>query len=246
MGCDIVIRTWWRDLPWVRWCLEGVARFAEGFGEVILVVPRSSLPAVRRDLALPRSVRLEVCDDAADDYLGQQVTKLYADQLSDANLICHLDADMILCRRVRPEDLAPRGRPVIAVRAIGSMGRHYPWRACTEQFLGWSVPADFMQRPPFVYPRSLYPRIREHSRFTHGVELADYVLAQPPRGFSEFNTLGAYARRAEPEAFHWVDVDQGSPGPDWCRWYWSWEGLDNATRSDLAALLAGSSTGTSM
>ncbi|MEU1817001.1 hypothetical protein ABZ543_17660 [Streptomyces roseifaciens] len=40
------------------------------------------------------------CPDYAEDYLGQQVTKVLADRLTDADFIAHLDSDCVI-RRVR-------------------------------------------------------------------------------------------------------------------------------------------------
>jgi hypothetical protein len=219
--CDILIRSYRKDLPWLERCLEGIARFCDGFRDVIVIVPRSSEAWLRRLPALVPNVRTELCPDYRDDYLGQQVTKLHADRFSDAELICHVDSDCLFERAVTPDDLLVDGRPRIVMRSYASLDRHWPWQAPTEQFLGWPVTHDFMQQPPFVYPRWLYGALREHAQTLHGVSIEDYVLSRPPRGFSEFNALGALAHRRYAEHFSWIDGEHGSvDGP--CRWYWSW------------------------
>jgi len=204
---------------------------------VILVVPRSSEPWLRRFPALSPGVRLELCRDYRDDYLGQQATKLDADRLSDADYICHVDADCIFDRATTPEDLVAGGRPRVVMRPYASLGRHWPWRRPTEAFLGWEVTHDFMQRPPFTYPRSIYGEVREHARAVHRMELETYVTTRPPRGFSEFNVLGAYAHARHREQFDWIDSAVEDPGAGPCRWYWSWGGLDPSTRREIGAIV---------
>lgn len=237
MTCDILIRTCRRDLPWLDLCLAAVERFARGFGQVVVVLPRGQEPWLRRHRELPSWCRLELCPDYADDYLGQQVTKLHADAFTDAELVCHLDSDCVLRRVTTPDDLAPDGRPWIVARPYAELGRHWPWRACTEEFLGWPVDDDFMQRPPFVYPRSLYGQVRAHCAERHRHDIDTWVLGRPARGFSEFNAMGAFARARRPRDFRWLDAPGGDPPDQRCLWYWSRDGVTAQTRRDVAAVL---------
>ena len=233
--CDILIRSYWRDFEWLGYCLASVARFTVGFRQVIVVVPRSSRAYLSR-LRLPAlDVDLRFCADHRDDYLGQQVTKLHADELTDAALICHLDADSVLTRTVTPGDLTVDGRARVVGRRIETLGRNRPWQGPTERFLGWPVRFDFMWHPPFAYPRWLYGAVRRHAVEVHGRDLAAYVLDQPPRGFSEFNVLGAFAWERHRDAFAWVGPED-APTPV-CRWYWSWGGLRPEIRYEIEALL---------
>jgi hypothetical protein len=239
MTCDILVRTCRKDLPWLELCLAAIDRYAQGFHSVIVVLPRSSEPWLKSRLGTLRRVRVEFCRDYADDYLGQQVTKLFADTYSDAELICHIDSDCILSRPTTPEHLAPDGRPRVVMRPYALLGRHWPWRQPTQAFIGSTVEYDFMQQPPFVYPRRLYSDVRNHAQVVHGQDLESYVTGGPPRGFSEFNVLGALAYARHWEEFMWVDNSIQDPGEPYCRWYWSWEGLDSSTRRDIEALIYG-------
>ncbi|MGW5423482.1 hypothetical protein [Streptomyces sp. NPDC003943] len=205
-----------------------------------MVTPRTGSAAVRR--AVGGDVRLSVCPDYRDDYLGQQVSKLYADEITDADLICHVDSDVVFTRPVSPADLLDAGRPWIVRRAVSRLGRHRPWLAPTEEFLGRPVAYDFMQQPPFTYPRLLYPEVRALSLERHGIPLDRYVAGRPPGGFSEFNVLGAHAHAAHRTEFAWYDAD-GDAGagaetaavrvPRLCRWYWSRGGIDAVLRREL-------------
>lgn len=203
---------------------------------MIVVFPRSSEPWVRR-ITLPSNVRIAFCRDYPDDYLGQQVTKLLADTFSGADYICHVDSDCVFCRATSPEHLIVAGRPRVLKRPCELLGRHYPWRKATERFLGWSITSDFMQHPPFVFPRWIYPELRTHALDVHGIDIEGYVTAQPAREFSEYNALGAFAWARHTESFEWVDTSKASPGEPHCRWYWSWGGLDDAIRAEIRGML---------
>ena len=238
IGWAIFVRSYWKDVGWLELCLAAVAKNARGFDETVVVVPRRSAAWLRR-ITLPRGIRVELCDDYPDDYLGQQVTKLHADLYTDAQVICHLDADCIVTDPMRPADLAPGDKPQLVTRPAQQLGRHWPWGPPTEAFLGWPLERDYMQRPPFVYPSELYAELRAHAQKRHAVSIADYVLACPPRGFSEFNALGAYAHACHRDWFTWLDAeDVPVDGGSWpCRWYSSWEGVESA-RPEIARLLA--------
>ncbi|WP_347331862.1 DUF6492 family protein [Marinimicrobium locisalis] len=173
---------------------------------------------------------MQYCRDYDDDYLGQQITKLYADIYSSAELICHVDSDCVFHQDVTPEALAPGGRPTVYTRARQELPRHWPWTAPTTNFLGWTPELDFMQYPPFTFPRWLYADVRQFCERTKGCTLEQWIQAQPARGFSEFNVMGAFAYRYHPEKFEWVDVAKMRPEAKYCHWFWSWERVSPATR----------------
>ena len=206
-----------------------------------MVIPRSSEPWLRR-IALPGNARIEYCRDYRDDYLGQQATKLLADTFSDSDYICHVDSDCMFSRPTSPLDLIVDGKPIILMQPCSLLGRHRPWQKPTEKFLGCPMSYDFMRYPPFTFPRYLYPVLRQQAVQAHGVDIETYVSAQPPRGFSEFNALGAFAWQHHPESFVWVDTSVSPPREPHCRWYWSWGGIDAATRAEIRSILSGPQT----
>ncbi|NJP88833.1 hypothetical protein HCN51_05070 [Nonomuraea sp. FMUSA5-5] len=202
-----------------------------------MITPRRGAPAVRR--VAGEAARVEVCRDYPDDYLGQQVTKLHADDYTDAQLICHLDADMMIDRPCDPGLLMAGRRIRLVCLPVSALGRHRPWTGPTERFLGRPVEHDYMRVPPFVYPRELYPAVRAHCRAVHGMSVEAYVTSRPPRGFSEFNVLGAGAHLWLPDRFAFVDERSPDRPPALCRWYWSRGGLDDALRRELAEVTGG-------
>jgi len=65
-------------------------------------MPGSSFERLRGD-GIPTSTQAIVlrCEEYEDDYIGQQITKLNADNFTDAPLIAHIDSDCIFCARAR-------------------------------------------------------------------------------------------------------------------------------------------------
>ena len=235
MNCDILIRSYYKDFGWLRYALRSIERYCRGFSRVIVVVPQSS----RRKLdwmGLSGNVTI-TCRDYADDYLGQQITKLTADELTDADYICHIDSDCVFCQPTTPDDLFEQGKPRVLMAPYDRLDPHVPWKDITERFLCREVAYEFMRMPPYTFPRWIYGAFREHTRALHGRSAEHYILAQPPRGFSEFNALGAYAFYYHPQHFSWFDVSVGSPSAGHCRAFWSWGGIDDRIRQDIESLL---------
>lgn len=233
----ILIRSYWKDLQWLQLCLRSIALHCFGFSEIVVVLPRSSRAWLDRT-PLPEIARVAYCPDYPDDYLGQQITKLFADTYVDTNFIVHVDSDCIFARPTSPLDLHPDERPIVVTRPVAELGRAYPWRAATEAFLGCAIPFDFMQRPPFAYPRWLYPMIREHCLNTRRMPLDAYVLSRPARGFSEFNALGGYAWLHHRSRFDFRDANATEAPVPYCDWHWSWGGLTPDVRAAIAERLA--------
>jgi hypothetical protein len=222
-SCDIFIRSYYKDFPWLVYCLRSIKRYCKGFRRVILVVPESSVERLGR-FELPYD-ELHVCPTYRDDYLGQQVTKLTADLYTDADHICHVDSDCIFRCAVTPEDLLEGDRLRTFMISYDRLPRSVPWRQVTQAFLDRDVEFEFMQRQPQAFPRWVYPALRAHAEARHGSTIEEYVLSRPHRGFSEFNALGAFAYYEHRKRFAWVDLTNGSAAEPLCKAYWSWGGL---------------------
>jgi hypothetical protein len=235
---DIFIRSYYKDLRWLGWCLKSIEKYAHGFRRTILVVPSSSEPRLSWS-GLGKQITTYVCDDFPDDYLGQQVTKTHADLYTDADFICHVDSDCLFRRRVTPDDLIPDGRAAIVAASYDVLPDDIGWRRLSERFLGREVEFDFMRRQPFVYPRWIYPELRAYALRTHGVTLSDYIVSRPRRGFSEYNAMGSYAYYYRRDAFAWTLHDCRQRDESLCRWFWSWNGISAETQKEIDAILSG-------
>lgn len=236
MNCDIFIRSYYKDFVWLRYALRSIEKFCKGFSRIIVVVPESSRQ--RLDwLGLARGEAI-ICPDYRDDYLGQQVTKLTADAFTSADFICHIDSDCVFRQPTRPQDLLEEGKPRVLMAPYSRLDPHVPWKPLVEGLLLQPVEYEFMRIPPYTFPRWLYQAFREHVALLHGRSLEDYVLNQPPRGFSEFNALSAFAFHYHASTFHWIDENNWPLQKHHCQVHWSWGGMDDKIKEQLEALLA--------
>lgn len=181
--------------------------------------------------------RTITCPDYRDDYLGQQVTKLHADEFTDADFICHVDSDCVFTRPTKPVDLFQGRLPRVNMTPYATLDRHLPWRGITEAFIGERVEYEFMRDPPYTFPCWLYGAVRRHALSRHGTSIDQYVVDRPPRGFSEINALAAYAYVYERDSLAWCDITRSTAPESPCRVYWSWGGIDAPTRAELVSLL---------
>ncbi len=238
MTFDIVIRSYYRDFAWLRYCLASIDRYAAGFSRRIVVVPESSVDWLATYGLEPAG--LVVCADFRDDYVGQQLTKLYADDLSEADFIVHFDSDCVLARTLQASDCAEDGKPVIWMTHFDELSPVSGRREGVSRLLGVDVPYDFMRRMPIVFPRWLYSALREHVVARHGGDFRAIVAALPPGQLSEFNLLASLAYLYHRDAFGWRVVPAAATDWQRCRFYWGRAGLSAEIEREISSILSGS------
>ncbi len=232
---DVVIRSYFRDFPWLQLALASIHAFLRGYRQVLLILPESSTDRWKESL-IPNGLplRLVTCEDYIDDYLGQQVSKLYADEFTDADYLVHLDSD---CVFVRPtvvwQDLFREEKPIHIYRNRSVRPTIDGWRNSIPNVLGINTKREFMVTLPTIYPRDIYGELRQFVLLHHGIKFSDLVLSQRPDQFSEFSVLGAYAFQYMKCYFSWVDADT-EPLDDWpCIQFWG----RGCSPSEIAHLL---------
>lgn len=234
MTADIFIRTFARDVPWLRNCLRSIRRFGSGFNSVVIVTPPESHDAVY-PLARDFGCAYDVCERMHhDDYIGQQGTKMNADRWCTADVISHVDSDVLFCEPFSPSMLIEGGKVKMLKTRYATLDT--PWQRVTERVVGFPVEFEYMRRMPLSYPRELYPFARDHIAALHGVSFAKFIKDIPKRQLSEFNVLGAIAEKFMAERFEWIDTEQFLP-PGITKQYWSWGGITTAMASEIEITL---------
>lgn len=236
MACaiDILIRTYFRDFCWLDLSLRSILKFVEGYRRIIIVMPGSSFERLRGD-EIPASARATVvrCHDYADDYLGQQVSKLNADEFTNAALIAHIDSDCIFRAPCSlPVLLTTNGRPTIRMLWRSRRPPSDGWRRCIADFYDEPLPFDVLAPQPYVYSRDLYSNLRRYCRLRHGVGLDEWSLSRRIDSMSEFGLLAAQAWFHHRDDYCWVAADDEVGWP--CRAYWSRSPSAASQRADLA------------
>jgi hypothetical protein len=236
---DIYVRTYFRDFRWLELSLRSVAKYVAGYRRIVVEMPRSSAQRFNVGL-IPDPARTVVasCDDYADDYVGQQISKLHADQCTDSAVITHVDSD---CVFEGPCDLSrlldDGGRPIISVWSQSRRPVSDGWRQCVVDFYGQPLPFDALTAPPWTYSRGLYASLREACQRRHHTTLQSWCLARRCDTVSEFSLLGAQAWFNHRDEYHWVTADAKMDWP--CRQYWSRSPHADQIRAALTRQLAG-------
>jgi len=241
MTVDIVIKSHPADYQWLGYCLRSIQKFATGFNQVIVMLPRSA--------PLKLTAETVVYLDVDENYLSQQVAKLNADQHTKADYCLHFDSDMIFTRPVTPDYFFKDGKPVWTITQWGDIpGRveKKAWFHVMAKALQECPPCEFMRKCAIIAPRWLYPEFRKFIEETHGITMDAYVMNQPGHEFSEYNTLGFFAWLKHREKFHWHDTEIDGV-PEWpFKQYWSHSGMKHeghhgpthAEKAEIEAILA--------
>lgn len=241
LTCDIFIKSYPIDYPWLEYCLRSILQNTSNFDELRVVIPTGG-PA---HPAKPRNLRgrfLEAVEYGNNGYLSQQVFKLYADYYTQADYICYLDSDTILTKLVTPDMFFTNGK--VNWLMTPHVEIDTPWRACAEKFLKRLVEFEFMRRFPIVAPRWLLAACREFCQAMHDMPLSEYVMAQNNDApFSEFNVLGAFAYYFHREKFNWINTST-TPESEWpplvVLQKFSHGGLSDEIRAEFETILSGS------
>ena len=227
---DVFIRSYHRDRAWLALALRAIAHYLHGHRRVVVVMPRSS----RDRMGETGNVHVEYCADYADDYLGQQITKLHADLHTDADVILHLDSDQVLVAPCDVRQLFDGARIRIDYRADGNRPATDGWRRAARDFFGDEPPWDLTVPPPLAMPRELYAGLRAFCLRRHGCTLIDYALRQGADRFCEFALLRGYALRFAGDLCTWSTAP---PLPQ-CRTFWSRRETPAGIAAQLPAALA--------
>lgn len=194
---SLFIRTYDKDADRLRYCLQSIHRFCKDFSETVVVCsPRSSavIGQVLKDYGF---ARLALCDDYANDYMGQQFTKLRADTFTTADYIFHIDSDCIFTEPYEPASAFEQGYPVLFHREYDFFYRSgvlMPWQHVTSRLMRRQVDFEFMALFPLVYPRKLYCDLARFFESVHGFTYEELTTRlRFPEEFSEFNLMGAFS-----------------------------------------------------
>lgn len=236
MRTAIFIRSYHGDFKWLRYCLASIKKYAFEFTEVCLVVPISSKRALKTS-KLITDEKVFYCRDYANDYLGQQVTKLDAWRYTDCERILFIDSDTVFITGVLP-DYFLKGSKIWMYKTPyreDLIGQAMCWKSRTEEAVGFPVEFEYMRRFPLMYWRSTLEAAVKYVEAIHG-DLEKYIISKPGNDFSEFNLIGAYAERFEVDKYLFIDTTKEPLVPTVAKQYWSWGGITPTISEELQNL----------
>lgn len=107
----LFIRTYHKDLHWLKLSLATIFRYATGFDRLMITFPFEDLHAINREIVpmmnlCPFPYTLQPVQRFTEDYIGQQNTKLHADTwLGQTGLVTFIDSDTMLTGALDASDL---------------------------------------------------------------------------------------------------------------------------------------------
>lgn len=232
----IFIRSYAKDLPWLKFCLRSIAKFVRGHEKVVVVVPNGDLK-----LFLDAGIEAIGTAESMAGYLQQQVDKIYAYAYCGGGdpWITFFDSD---CVAIAPFDLAalfaPDGRPYLLRTPYASLGNKVPWQPITEAALGFPCPEETMRCHPMTYRASELRAFVEWFRKNRSQSIDQYVSSVKANNFSEFNALGSWLLRFHEGSRVWINTENDKV-PSWpLRQFWSWGGVTPNIEQEIEKILA--------
>lgn len=227
MTVDIVIRTYKNDIEWLGYALKSIHKYVTGYRNIIVAIPTDQVGLLNH-LTQEKVVGVH---DLQDGYLGQQLTKMQAWKLTDADAIVFWDSDVVATRPIDIRTEYFKDGKIILYKtrysSINVEGKPLacPWQPITAKAVGFVPEWEYMRRMPLVYLRHTLIRCDLFMQEKHRLTLDRYLILQPHRAFSEFNVLGAFAEANDPDVYLFTDtesVDMPSCAVDQL---WSWGGI---------------------
>jgi len=241
MTTSIFVKSYPPDFPWLAYCLKSIHRFSSGFHEIVVVIPEGS----HLSLTQERVVKIPEPETGNGmhgiGYVTQQLAKIFADKYCTGDAICYLDSDCIFVKPVTPKDLMVDGKPLWLMTPMievtsGDKNAHAHATSMRE-FSGEDSEFEFMRRHSQVVPKWALGCFRDYVQERHRMSFAQWAVAQPFRGVTEFNFLGQFLYREYRNFIHFHDTRFGIP-ESFVNQEWSWNGITPEIRDKMEKILA--------
>jgi hypothetical protein len=229
----VVYLTYKNDLCWICYSLQLLVKHLKGPYR-ITVIAEPDCQEIIKTWGLP--VTYHYVEPWKDGYAFAMYQKSLADQYTDSELIMILDSDHMLLEPCALGSFFIDAKPIIRYRPWdqdpndpGLAEGRRQWAPPTERVLGIPLDHDYMLGPPFLFWRDTFQGLRNRIEEVTGLSFHDAVYsAHPyhytnflkhPKVYCDYEALGLYAARFEPERYSLVPH---VPGQHWpFRVFWS-------------------------
>lgn len=217
MKTDILIVTFKRDFIYLEWCLKSISKFASGFNSIIILIPNQDLSDLlgitTQFPELESLIRIRTGEEWIDKGMTWHMYQIIcSDQLTDADFICHIDADCIFTAPVTPETFIKDGKPILQYERLESITKRHAgvglWGEVTQRCLPFPVHFETMRQHGETYTRETYAETRRLMEVKTGVPVEEYIRSGQnafPQQWCEFVTLGNVAIHCFWPKYHLVD-----------------------------------------
>ena len=225
----LFIKSYKPDFVWLKYCLRSIKKFCTGYHEVVIVVPNSDLEAAKEFVTDEKLIGI---DEPPNGYLYQQVVKLNAHKYTECELIQYHDSDCIFITPTSPTDYMENGKPWMYCTPYEKVGDAIMWQGCVEKILGFKDDMERMRRHGMTYLRTSLLSIQD----AHP-NVNETIMQQPGRHFSEFNLMGSFVAKNEPNNYIWKNTDEQAIIPERMKQFHSYSEYTAATIEWLEGVL---------
>ena len=220
MNVPILIRCWYKDIEWLRYCLRSIKKNAHGFSEIVVAIPSRDY-AVFEPLKLEFGFRLDEYDvNEQKPMISGELCVCHADVICpDADFIFFMDSDCCMDKPCSPQDYMVNGRPVLIGRKFERLEHSESetercmfrqWLPATLAALGWMPEYETNWRVPCMFHRGIFAPFRAAVEKNVGRSFNDYAFScrdAYPQTFIEFTPLGIFMLSTCHHLYHFIDVD---------------------------------------
>lgn len=233
MSISIFVRTYHRDIKWLNYCLQSIHKNLLGWDEIVIAIPTGQ-ETLLSDLTQEKVITTKI---QKDDYLAQQSDKMQAHKYCKGDYILFVDSDVIFKPNANVLDYFYENKPIILKANYNSVGEAICWKKPTEKLFKEKIEFEYMRFAPQIFHKSTLEMFNDSFP-----DIENYVMSQPYRQFSEFNALGFYAEKMQPDDYSITDVTNGVPEylpKNKAHQFWSWSGLKESEEIEIKKIING-------
>lgn len=228
MIVDIFIRTYSKDLQWLKYCLRSISKYVTGHRNIIICIPQDEKHLMDSWNLTNEKVYgwIPLTDDG---YIDQQISKLMAHEYTDADYILYVDSDVCFFRHTDvSKEYFVNEKPILMKTRYELVGDAICWKECTENILNKEIKFEYMRRIPWLYSTDTTRAICHYY---------DYRELAKLKRLSEFNLMGAYIDLYQQDKYHIIDTEKDSIPPACAKQLWSWSGCTDEDKNQMEEYL---------
>jgi len=236
MTTSIFIKTCAKDMEWLVYCLKSIQQYGSGFLETVIVADESQRETIPENIT-----NIHYAEDWDNGYLQQQSVKLMADKYAKGDTILFVDSDCVFYKNFTPADFMRDGKPILLKTHYDNLidktmpggGKPLVWQEITSKIMGFPVEWEYMRRIPCLYWKDSLERFRKKMP-----DLPEKIRNAQDKSFSEFNAIGAYIDKYEPENY-FISDNMVWMQPCVAKQFWSWGGVTPEVMADINKMMEG-------
>jgi hypothetical protein len=225
---SIFIRTYKRDIAWLDFCLQSIKKNLKGWDEIVVCIPEGQ----EHHLRYAKDVRVITSPRFADDYVGQQVSKLLCHKHVKGDMVLIVDSDLVFLLGASVQDYLENGKPIVLtcnwLTPTNKLARK--WMPGMEKLFNKVPPCSFMAG----HGARLFLKSTLQSFSVHFPDIEAYARKQSRKEFSEFQFLGFFIYLNEPQNYRLLEVTESVTPPYHIRQFWNVDGITKITLDELA------------